>query len=63
MGFKMNRMLCRREVLSTLGGGFGGLALASLLNADQLASLVEKRQPVRERQYELARRAWKAYGW
>jgi hypothetical protein len=30
----MNRQLSRRELLSTLGGGFGGLALASLLNAD-----------------------------
>lgn len=27
----MNRQLSRRELLSTLGGGFGGLALASLL--------------------------------
>src|SRR6266852_9037574 len=33
-GLRMNRLLSRREVLSTLGGGFGGLALASLLNAD-----------------------------
>ena len=30
----MNRPYSRREVLSTLGGGFGGLVLASLLNAD-----------------------------
>src|SRR5205823_13046105 len=30
----MNRPLSRREVLSTLGGGFGGLVLASLLKAD-----------------------------
>src|SRR5437016_5534407 len=28
------KQLSRREVLSTLGGGFGGLALASLLQAD-----------------------------
>jgi hypothetical protein len=30
----MNQRLSRREVLSTLGGGFGGLVLASLLEAD-----------------------------
>src|SRR5213083_1339880 len=30
----MNGPLSRREVLSTLGGGFGGLVLASLLKAD-----------------------------
>src|SRR5882724_4497233 len=30
----MNRPLSRREILSTLGGGFGGLALASMLRAD-----------------------------
>jgi hypothetical protein len=30
----MNRPLSRREVLGTLGGGFGGLVLASLLEAD-----------------------------
>ena len=34
----MNLPLSRREVLSTLGGGFGGLALASLLHADQPAA-------------------------
>src|SRR6266436_5695632 len=28
------KTLSRREVLSTLGGGFGGLALASMLHAD-----------------------------
>src|SRR4051794_29456221 len=30
----MNHQLSRREVLTTLGGGFGGLVLASLLKAD-----------------------------
>src|SRR6185369_13662552 len=30
----MNKPFSRREVLSTLGGGFGGLVLASLLKAD-----------------------------
>ncbi len=30
----MNQQQSRREVLSTLGGGFGGLVLASLVNAD-----------------------------
>src|SRR5476651_318437 len=30
----MKQHLSRREVLSTLGGGFGGLVLASLLKAD-----------------------------
>jgi hypothetical protein len=30
----MNLSISRREVLSTLGGGFGGLVLASLLKAD-----------------------------
>src|SRR5687768_223373 len=30
----MNLLLNRREILSTLGGGFGGLVLASLLKAD-----------------------------
>src|SRR5438067_10791468 len=30
----MNQFLSRREVLSTLGGGFGGLVLASMLKAD-----------------------------
>src|SRR5687767_10076040 len=30
----MNQPVSRRQLLSTLGGGFGGLALASLLNAD-----------------------------
>ena len=33
-GCIMNRAYSRREVLSTLGGGFGGLVLASLLKAD-----------------------------
>jgi hypothetical protein len=34
----MNQIISRRELLSTLGGGFGGLALASLLDAGQPSS-------------------------
>ena len=35
----MNVPISRREVLSTLGGGFGGLVLASLLKGEQSPSL------------------------
>jgi hypothetical protein len=42
----MNRALSRREVLSVLGGGFGGLVLASLLKADAPRSYdLQPRQP------------------
>src|SRR5438105_519267 len=42
----MNHDFSRREVLSTLGGGFGGLVLASLLKADAARTHdLQPRQP------------------